>query len=476
MGDTRGSAFTHQISPEPAAVLGLFFVLLTILCFLLLSRVKNKHPLRVKLLYIGLLTAIILRTTFFISAVFAGALFEEGLVAEEVFYVLWAMPHFIFFLIFTSVVYFTVDVFTISHDYFFFSNLRNRKIFFAGEITLVVVFIIAQTILFFIPAERDIEFWIKTSLYGFGVMQVVLVLMCLVFMAGLKIGLNYQGRKWLKTRAKFRQLYVTCIFWWFGMALRGFSTVISTAFSWELLFSPTADWLYWLLLGIVYLISEWFPLLLLLDNTLLMIITTYTMAFALEQQVEEDKEREHLLAGIEQKMTRVIKRSNLYISRSEKLGEGAFGVVYKGKYDGKPVAVKIIKNADVELAFIEEFGKEVEALASVSHPNIVKFIGACLELPHIAIITEYVHPGSLRKILDNELIDISEDNILKMSIDICKAMIYLHEKGFVHRDLKTDNLLVDENWNIKVTDFGLARFINERKQSNNIAKTNNIGT
>jgi hypothetical protein len=45
------------------------------------------------------------------------------------------------------------------------------------------------------------------------------------------------------------------------------------------LFSPTADWLYWLLLGIVYLISEWFPLLLLLDNTLLMIITTYTMAF-----------------------------------------------------------------------------------------------------------------------------------------------------------------------------------------------------
>lgn len=55
--------------------------------------------------------------------------------------------------------------------------------------------------------------------------------------------------------------------------------------------------------------------------------------------------------------------SNLYISRSEKLGEGAFGVVYKGKYDGRPVAVKIIKNADVELAFIEEFGKEVEALA-----------------------------------------------------------------------------------------------------------------
>lgn len=63
-----------------------------------------------------------------------------------------------------------------------------------------------------------------------------------------------------------------------------------------------------------------------------------------------------------------------------------------------------------------------------------------------------------------------------MSIDICKAMIYLHEKGFVHRDLKTDNLLVDENWTVKVTDFGLARFINERKQANNIAKTNNIGT
>lgn len=63
MGDTRGSAFTHQISPEPAAVLGLFFILLTILCFLLLSRVKNKHPLRVKLLYIGLLTAIIRKST-----------------------------------------------------------------------------------------------------------------------------------------------------------------------------------------------------------------------------------------------------------------------------------------------------------------------------------------------------------------------------------------------------------------------------
>lgn len=101
---------------------------------------------------------------------------------------------------------FSVDVFTVSHDYFFFSNLRNRKIFFAGEAILVSVFIITQIVLFFVPANRDVEFWIKTSLYGFGIMQVVLVLMCLVFLVGLKIGLHYQGRKWLKTRAKFRQV------------------------------------------------------------------------------------------------------------------------------------------------------------------------------------------------------------------------------------------------------------------------------
>jgi len=102
---------------------------------------------------------------------------------------------------------FSIDIFTTSHEFFFFSTLRNRKIYISGELILVAIFLIIQIILFFVPSDRDIEVWIKASLYGFGIMHVVLALLSLLFMVTLKIVMAYQGRTWYKSRVKFRQVH-----------------------------------------------------------------------------------------------------------------------------------------------------------------------------------------------------------------------------------------------------------------------------
>eukprot|EP01121_Diplochlamys_sp_Union-15-3_P012670 TRINITY_DN382_c0_g1_i2.p1 TRINITY_DN382_c0_g1~~TRINITY_DN382_c0_g1_i2.p1 ORF type:complete len:194 (+),score=26.11 TRINITY_DN382_c0_g1_i2:117-698(+) len=81
--------------------------------------------------------------------------------------------------------------------------------------------------------------------------------------------------------------------------------------------------------------------------------------------------------------------------------------------------------------------------------------------------------GSLREVLDKKTI-IPPDVILQIAQDVAKAMKYLHMIGILHRDLKTANLLVDTNWHIKVTDFGMAKLI--RKGPNAMQMTGNVGT
>eukprot|EP01121_Diplochlamys_sp_Union-15-3_P005607 TRINITY_DN1593_c0_g1_i2.p1 TRINITY_DN1593_c0_g1~~TRINITY_DN1593_c0_g1_i2.p1 ORF type:complete len:274 (-),score=38.28 TRINITY_DN1593_c0_g1_i2:95-916(-) len=170
-------------------------------------------------------------------------------------------------------------------------------------------------------------------------------------------------------------------------------------------------------------------------------------------------------------MQKIIPRRSFYLT-SQKLGEGAAGVVYKGIYNGEEVAVKLIKYTDIEISFLEDFCKEVEAMASVNHPNIVKFIGACVESPNIGIISEYMPLGSLRSILDNKTY-IPPETIILLARDVAKAMKYLHLMGIIHRDLKSANLLVAADWHVKVTDFGMAKLMRESSLGN---MTGNVGT
>ena len=95
----------------------------------------------------------------------------------------------------------------------------------------------------------------------------------------------------------------------------------------------------------------------------------------------------------------------------------------------------------------------------VRHPNVVLLMGICSTPPHLSIVTEYLARGSMYRLLHHTQISLEFRRRLKMAIDISKGMAYLHSNkpAIVHRDLKSPNLLVDENFTVKICDFGLAR-------------------
>jgi predicted Ser/Thr protein kinase len=222
----------------------------------------------------------------------------------------------------------------------------------------------------------------------------------------------------------------------------------------------------------IYSLCEWLPTYFVLEQKFRSRIMSYTFDTS---RHEEDLERVNLLDGVARKMSKSIPKSDLYIGDREKIGEGSFGVVYKGVYNGEDVAIKVIKHTEDDVAFVEEFCKEVLALAELSHPNIVRFIGACLERPDISIVTEYVSRGSLRRILDDPSIQLTPDMIQKLILGVSEGMRYLHRMGVLHRDMKSDNLLVTSDWNVKITDFGLARLM-ERKDQQQERMTRHVGT
>ncbi|GFP88128.1 serine/threonine-protein kinase ctr1 [Phtheirospermum japonicum] len=159
----------------------------------------------------------------------------------------------------------------------------------------------------------------------------------------------------------------------------------------------------------------------------------------------------------------------------ERIGTGSFGTVLRADWNGfdvnnlnlkrdntfQDVAVKILMEQDFHGERFKEFLREVAIMKRLRHPNIVLFMGAVTEPPNLSIVTEYLSRGSLygllRKHNTREVLD--EKRRLSMAYDVANGMNYLHNHNppIVHRDLKSPNLLVDENYTVKVCDFGLSR-------------------
>ncbi|XP_042475543.1 probable receptor-like protein kinase At5g18500 [Macadamia integrifolia] len=155
-------------------------------------------------------------------------------------------------------------------------------------------------------------------------------------------------------------------------------------------------------------------------------------------------------------------------SKENVIGEGGYGVVYQGQLiNGTPVAVKKLLN---NLGQAErEFGVEVEAIGQVRHKNLVRLLGYCVEGTHRLLVYEYVNNGNLEQWLHGAMRQhgyLTWEARMKVLLGTAKALAYLHEAiepKVVHRDIKSSNILIDDDFNAKVSDFGLAKLLGAGK-------------
>uniref|UniRef100_A0A453T8K9 Protein kinase domain-containing protein n=2 Tax=Aegilops tauschii subsp. strangulata TaxID=200361 RepID=A0A453T8K9_AEGTS len=148
-------------------------------------------------------------------------------------------------------------------------------------------------------------------------------------------------------------------------------------------------------------------------------------------------------------------------AESNKLGEGGFGAVYKGTLpDGEEIAVKRMSNSSTQ--GVEELKNELALVAKLSHKNLVRLIGVCLEQQERLLVYEFVPNRSLDLILfdaaKREQLDWTKR--YKIIDGIARGLQYLHEDSqlkVVHRDLKASNILLDMKTSPKISDFGLAK-------------------
>ncbi|GLU22340.1 hypothetical protein SLE2022_384220 [Rubroshorea leprosula] len=142
------------------------------------------------------------------------------------------------------------------------------------------------------------------------------------------------------------------------------------------------------------------------------------------------------------------------------IGEGGFGKVYLGTLnDGSQVAVKVLSSSSKQ--GYKEFQAEAQLLMIVHHKNLVSLVGYCDEDDNKALVYDYMANGNLRQHLSNGNANIlSWIERLQIAVDAAQGLEYLHngcKPPIVHRDLKTPNILLNENMEAKIADFGLSR-------------------
>ncbi|RDY08004.1 Receptor-like kinase TMK3, partial [Mucuna pruriens] len=155
------------------------------------------------------------------------------------------------------------------------------------------------------------------------------------------------------------------------------------------------------------------------------------------------------------------------------LGHGGFGTVYKGELEhGTKIAVKRMECGPVSSRALEEFQAEIAVLSKVRHRNLVSLLGYSIEGNERLLVYEYMPMGALSRHLFHwkslNLEPLSLSHRLTIALDVARAMEYLHglaRQTFIHRDLKSSNILLGDDFRAKVSDFGLVKLAPDGEKS-----------
>ncbi|MFA6409314.1 MAG: protein kinase [Gammaproteobacteria bacterium] len=149
------------------------------------------------------------------------------------------------------------------------------------------------------------------------------------------------------------------------------------------------------------------------------------------------------------------------------LGRGSFGIVRRGRWQHMDVAIKELIMQQMDPQVLQNFEQEVAMMASLHHSNVIHLCGACLDPGHYSLVMEYMPKGSLYKVLHNSSEPLPWPQRWQIAYDVARGILHLHQHNpeILHRDLKSLNVLLNEHYVAKVSDFGLSKAKTETRSS-----------